>query len=108
MIAAGVAWAAVLGAAEQVFTAPSWVLFADLLEAWVCCPTRRTITGMLTLIDPAERGAHDAYHRLIRAVAWSMAACWAGPSALAVVAPLGCAGPVVRTTHTSACADHKA
>jgi len=91
VIAAGVAWAAVLGAAEQVFTAPSWVLFADLLEAWVCCPTRRTITGMLTLIDPAERGAHDAYHRLIRAGAWSMAATWAGLAALAVArfAPTG-------------------
>jgi len=91
--AAGVAWAAVLGAAELVFTAPSWVLFADLLGAWVCCPTRRTITGMLTLIDPAERGAHDAYHRLIRAGAWSMAACWAALAALAV-ARFAPSGPV--------------
>jgi len=82
--AAGVAWAAVLGTAEQAFTAPSWVLFANLVQAWVCCPTRRTITGMLTLIDPAERACHDAYHRLVRAGAWSMTACWSALATLAV------------------------
>lgn len=91
MNGAGTAWRAVLDSASGVFTAPSWVLFADLVQAWVCCPTRRTITAMLTLIDPAGRAAHDAYHRLIRAGAWSMAACWAGLTALAVArfAPTG-------------------
>jgi len=93
--AAGVAWATVLGTAEEAFTAPSWVLFTNLVQAWVCCPTRRTITGMFTtLIDPTERACHDAYHRLIRAGAWSMTACWAALAALAV-ARFAPTGPVV-------------
>jgi len=78
------AWRGVLGCADGVFTAPSWALFADLVEAWVCCPARRTITGMLTLIDPGRRGAHDAYHRLIRAGVWSTARLWHRLAVLAV------------------------
>jgi len=50
---AGTAWRTVLDSASGVFTAPCWVLFTDLVQAWVCCPTRRTITAMLTLIDSA-------------------------------------------------------
>jgi hypothetical protein len=78
------AWRAVLGCAGGVFTAPSRALFADLVEAWVCCASRRTITGMLTVIDPARRSAHDAYHRLIRAGVWSTAQLWHTLAALAV------------------------
>jgi len=70
------------------------MLFATLIEAWVCCPARRTITGMLTLIDttgPIGRAAHDAYHRLLRAGAWSMTRCWKSLGILVVrrFAPTG-------------------
>ncbi|MGH3026147.1 MAG: IS701 family transposase, partial [Gaiellaceae bacterium] len=33
---------------------------------------RRSIVGMVGVMDPARRGAHDAYHRLVRAGAWSL------------------------------------
>ena len=59
-----------------MFTAPSFAIFTDLLTGWVLTPGRRTITRMLTVADPHERRAHDAYHRFIRAGRWSMAELW--------------------------------
>lgn len=38
----------------------------DLVTGWVCAPGRGTITGMITVADPAGRRAHDAYHRFVR------------------------------------------
>jgi hypothetical protein len=67
---------AVLELARSGFTAPSFALFTDLLTGWVLAPGRRTITGMIAVGDPGGRRAHDAYHRLIRDGAWSMAGLW--------------------------------
>lgn len=61
-----------LGSCAGCFTAPSYALFSELVSAWVCCPTRRTICGIMTTMDPASAAAHDAYHRLLRAGAWSL------------------------------------
>ena len=38
------AWTALLEGTRMVFSAPSFVLFTDLLTGWVCAPGRRTIT----------------------------------------------------------------
>lgn len=93
MTGAGSAWKALLGRTRDAFTSPSFTLFCSLIEAWVCCPARRTICSMVTVMDPATRSAHDAYHRLVRAGAWSMDALWATMVA-AVIARVG-AGPIV-------------
>lgn len=77
-------WNAVLSCASGVFSRPSFGLFSDLASAWVLCPARRTVTGMIGLVDPATLRAHDAYHRFIRAGAWSMAACWKALARLSV------------------------
>ena len=69
-------WTALLGLTATVFTAPGYAVFTDLLAGWVLTPGRRTITRMLTIADPHHRRAHDAYHRFIRAGAWSMTALW--------------------------------
>ena len=53
-----------------------FALFAELISAWVLCPTRRTVTAMIRIADPLGRRAHDAYHRFLRAGAWSMARLW--------------------------------
>jgi hypothetical protein len=55
-------------------------------------PGRRTICAMVAVMDPARRAAHDAYHRFVRAGAWSMEALWAA-MLVAVVAHAG-AGPL--------------
>jgi len=70
------AWTALLENTRMVFSAPSFVLFTDLLTGWVCAPGRRTITAMITVADPAGRHAHDAYHRFVRDGAWAMPGLW--------------------------------
>src|SRR5665809_126825 len=46
---------------------------------------------MITVADPQGRRAHDAYHRFLRAGAWSMSALWRvlAVHAVAVFAPTG-------------------
>jgi hypothetical protein len=91
---AGSAWKALLGRAAGVFTAPSFSLFSDLAAAWVCATGRRTVCSMVAVMDPATRRAHDAYHRLVRAGAFSLEALWSAMVAV-VVERLAGDGPVV-------------
>src|SRR5665809_144117 len=46
---------------------------------------------MITVADPQGRRAHDAYHRFLRAGAWSMSALWRvlAVHAVGVFAPTG-------------------
>ena len=67
---------ALLDRTRSGFTAPSFAIFTDLVTGWVCAPGRRTITNMITVVDPAGRRAHDAYHRFVRDGAWSMNRLW--------------------------------
>lgn len=69
-------WEAFVAACVPAFTQPSFALFGELLRAWVLCPGRHTVTHMLCMLGPASRRKHDAYHRFLRAGAWSMAALW--------------------------------
>ncbi len=69
-------WQNTLAQYATAFTAPAFLLFSQLLTAWLLCTGRRTVTGMLRLIEPTQRHAHDAYHRLLRAGAWEMARLW--------------------------------
>ena len=70
------AWDVGLAAFASIFTQPSFVLFRELVWAWVLCPGRRTVTGMIRTIAPHRRRPHDAYHRLLRAGAWSLSWLW--------------------------------
>lgn len=81
-------WCAILAVASGTFTRPGFALFQQLVNAWVLCPTRRTVCGMIRLVDPDERRAHDAYHRLLRAARWSLSGLW---------------GALVRVVVTSRC-----
>jgi hypothetical protein len=47
-------------------------LWTALLAGWVLTVARRTLTGMLPLAEATDGRAHDAYHRLLRAGAWSL------------------------------------
>jgi hypothetical protein len=85
------AWELILASASGCFTAPSFALFAELVSAWVCCPTRRTVCGIIATMDPASGSSHDAYHRLLRAGAWSLSATFE-VLARAIVAALCPAG----------------
>lgn len=77
-------WAALLGRVRHAFTSPSFDLFCALAGAWVMATGRRTICGMVAVMDPATRSAHDAYHRLVRAGAWSLTSLWSAMVTLAL------------------------
>jgi hypothetical protein len=76
---------------RPVFTAPSFLLFQELVRAWVLCPGRHTITRMIGLLDPPARRSHDAYHRFVREGAWRPGELWKGFAQLAIrtLAPRG-------------------
>ncbi len=46
------------------------------MSAWVLCPGRHTVTGMLSTMVVGPRRAHDAYHRFLRVGVWSMSKLW--------------------------------
>ena len=70
------AWDLFLAAFRPVFTLPSFSLFSQLVSAWVLCPGRHTVTRMIGMLDPHRRRPHDAYHRFLRAGAWSLEDLW--------------------------------
>lgn len=76
MSSALAAWALCLSAVTPAFTQPSFVLFTELVGAWILCPGRRTVTHMLSVLAPKPRRAHDAYHRFLRAGAWDITELW--------------------------------
>ena len=84
MKTAGSTWKALLGRSRHVFTSPSFTLFCELVSAWVVATGRRTICAMVAVMDPATRSAHDAYHRLVRAGAWTLEALWAAMVAVVI------------------------
>jgi DDE superfamily endonuclease len=86
-------WELLLASFSGCFTAPSLALFAELVSAWVCCPTRRTVCGIIATMDPASGPPHDAYHRFLRAGAWSLSALFE-VLARAVVGSLCRVGPL--------------
>ena len=57
-------WSTIVTPVAHAFTRPSFAIFTDLIAGWVLTPGRRTITRIITVIDPEGRRAHDAYHRL--------------------------------------------
>ena len=58
------------------FTIPGGKIFAQLLNGWILCTVRRTVTGILPFADPQGRHAHDAFHRFFPDARWSMAGLW--------------------------------
>lgn len=60
-----------LAACQPVFPqVRTFALFRQLVEAWLLCTTRRTVTGLLPFIPATERRAHDAYHYFFRQAVW--------------------------------------
>lgn len=60
-----------LAACQPVFLQTrTFGLFRQLVDAWLLCTTRRTITGLLPFIPAAERRGHDAYHYFFRQALW--------------------------------------
>jgi hypothetical protein len=58
------------------FTTPSAQIFLALVNGWVLCTRRRTITGIIPFADPDGRHAHDAFHRFLREGRWEPDTLW--------------------------------
>jgi len=69
-------WTGIINQFLFIFTAPGAKILVRLLEGWVLCTVRRTVTGILPFADPANERAHDAYHRFFPDARWSMAGLW--------------------------------
>jgi hypothetical protein len=69
-------WTSILQQFIPIFTAPGAKIFARLLNGWILCTVRRTVTRMLPFADPAGEHAHDAFHRFFPDARWSMARLW--------------------------------
>jgi DDE superfamily endonuclease len=69
-------WLVLLELFHPLFTAPAFAVFQELLTAWVLCPARRTVTGMMRGGGLVHHRPHDAYHRLLRSAAWSLDSLW--------------------------------
>ena len=69
-------WTDILNQFFLIFTAPGAKILVRLVEGWILCTVRRTVTGILPFADPADEHAHDAYHRFFPDACWSMAGLW--------------------------------
>ena len=69
-------WSTIVTSVAHAFTRPSFAIFTDLFAGWGLTPGRRTITRIITVIDPEGRRAHDAYHRLLRDGVWDIRELW--------------------------------
>jgi hypothetical protein len=65
-------WLDLLSRSQTCFTRPSFEIFRRLIMAWVMCPGRHTITRLYLIAEPDGDRARDAYHRFLRAGAWSL------------------------------------
>ena len=76
MILSGSVWDSCILLCAPAFTQPSAPIFRELLDAWVLCPGRHTVTRMIRMLDPTPRRKHDAYHRFLRDGVWGLPALW--------------------------------
>jgi len=65
-------WPELHGQFFQVFTRPVAEIVINLRTSWVLCTARRTVTGMLSFVDPTCKHAHDAYNRFFPDARWAV------------------------------------
>lgn len=69
-------WLSFLHRFAPCFTAPSQLLFEQLVTAWTLCPGRRTLTRLWSVIPAGTRRPYGAYARWVREGTWSMDELW--------------------------------
>jgi hypothetical protein len=70
------AWDAIILNFSPVFTQPTSHIFINLINGWVLCTARRTITGIIPYANQKSKRPHDAYHRLFPKSRWLPAHLW--------------------------------
>jgi hypothetical protein len=70
------AWDAIILNFSHIFTQPTAHIFINLVNGWILCTTRRTVTGIIRFANPKNKRPHDAYHRLFPKSRWLPAHLW--------------------------------
>jgi hypothetical protein len=70
------AWDAIILNFSHIFTQPTAHIFINLINGWILCTTRRTITGIIPFANPKNKRPHDTYHRLFPKSRWLPAQMW--------------------------------
>ena len=65
-------WPELLGQSFQPFTRLGADIFLGLMMGRVLCTAHRTITGMLSFVDPTCKHAHDACNRFFPDARWAV------------------------------------
>ncbi len=69
-------WTGIVNHFLPFFTVPGGKIFVRLLNGWILCTVRRTVTGILPFADPSGEHAHDAFHRFFPDGRWEMPRLW--------------------------------
>jgi hypothetical protein len=70
------AWDAIILNFSHIFTQPTAHIFINLINGWILCTARRTITGIIPFANPKNKRPHDTYHRLFPKSRWLPAQLW--------------------------------
>jgi len=70
------AWDAIILNFSHIFTQPTAHIFINLINGWILCTARRTITGIIPFANPKNKRPHDTYHRLFPKSRWQPAQLW--------------------------------
>jgi hypothetical protein len=69
-------WSRIINHFFPIFTAPTAQIFTALVNGWVLCTARRTVTGMIRFGRLFIERPHDAFHRFFSCARWSTAELW--------------------------------
>lgn len=70
------AWQNIINHFFPIFTTPTGNIFHALVNGWVLCTARRTVTGMIQFAQLFISRPHDAFHRFFSTAQWSIAELW--------------------------------
>jgi len=57
---------------SDCFTAPSFATFCHVMNGWILCLGRHTVTGVLQASGAIGRKHHTSFHRFFRSAAWAV------------------------------------
>lgn len=69
-------WANIINHFFPIFTKPTANIFSALVNGWILCTARRTVTGMIRFAQLYISKPHDAFHRFFSTAQWSIAELW--------------------------------
>lgn len=70
------AWNQILKHFFPIFTTPTAQVFAALINGWVLCTARHTVTGIVPFAAEFLAKPHDAFHRFFNKARWQLPSFW--------------------------------